>query len=197
MSRALGNESHSGIVVSVMTTPPERVALAPQTASLAADDPEDAFRQLSARQVQAAYRLAWAILGDDRDAEDAAQDAFTLAWRQRFSLREVGRFDAWFGRILVNCCRDRLRKRRRTPRLMAGEVEGAVPDTNAATLERDELYAEIARLEPDQRIVVMLRFWNDMTVDDIAETLGVPTGTVKSRLHRSMRRLRVALEEIP
>jgi RNA polymerase sigma-70 factor (ECF subfamily) len=63
-------------------------------------------------------------------------------------------------------------------------------------LERDELYAAVAELEPDQRIVVMLRFWLDLTVDDIADRLGVPPGTVKSRLHRSMVRLRAALEAL-
>ncbi len=172
--------------------------MAQDTARLAVGDPEEAFRQLSARHVQSAYRLAWAILGDDCDAEDATQDAFTSAWRQRSTLREADRFDAWFGRILINSCRDRLRQRTRTRSLtvVGGEVDGAMPDHSRSTLERDELYRAVAALDPDQRIVVMLRFWLDLTVDDIAERLGVPAGTVKSRLHRSMARLRATLEEL-
>jgi RNA polymerase sigma-70 factor, ECF subfamily len=170
--------------------------VASEVAGLAADDPEEAFRQLSARHVQSAYRLAWAILGDAGDAEDAAQDAFTSAWRQRNTLRDADRFDAWFGRILVNCCRDRLRRRAREPHPTPIEFDVGLPDHSRDSLERDELYREISRLDPDQRIVVILRFWQDMAVDDIAERLGVPPGTVKSRLHRSMRRLRVALEGI-
>jgi RNA polymerase sigma factor (sigma-70 family) len=80
--------------------------------------------------------------------------------------------------------------------LTTTDLDGALADHSHDTLERDELYREIARLDPDQRIVVILRFWQDMAVDDIAERLGVSPGTVKSRLHRSMRRLRVALEGI-
>jgi RNA polymerase sigma-70 factor (ECF subfamily) len=172
----------------------ERAAIVEGVAKLAVGDPEEAFRRLSARHVQSAYRLAWAILGDDCDAEDATQDAFTSAWRQRATLREADRFDAWFGRILINSCRDRLRKRSRTRGLFGGDPDGVSPDHSHSALERDELFAAVAGLDADQRIVVMLRFWKDMTVDEIADRLDVPAGTVKSRLHRSMTRLRVVLE---
>lgn len=172
----------------------ERIAVTKGSLGGVAAQTEEAFRQLSARNVQSAYRLAWAILGDDCDAEDATQDAFTAAWRQRSTLREADRFDAWFGRILVNSCRDRLRKRTRTRGMIGGEPDGVSPDDAHKSLERDELYTAVAGLDPDQRMVVMLRFWMDMTVDDIADRLGVPAGTVKSRLHRSMQRLRATLE---
>jgi RNA polymerase sigma-70 factor (ECF subfamily) len=72
--------------------------------------------------------------------------------------------------------------------------EGVSPDHAPATAERDELATAMASLDEDQRIAVMLRFWLDMSVDDIAEKLGVPPGTVKSRLHRAMGKLRLALE---
>jgi RNA polymerase sigma-70 factor (ECF subfamily) len=160
----------------------------------ALDGSEDAFRRLSTRHVQSAYRLAWAILGNDSDAEDATQDAFTSAWRQRLTLRDPDRFEAWFGRILVNSCRDRLRRRSRTRNLFGGESEGFSPDHAPSAMDRDELYGAVTALDPDQRIVVMLRFWQDLTVDEIADRLDVPAGTVKSRLHRSMARLRAALE---
>jgi RNA polymerase sigma-70 factor (sigma-E family) len=171
------------------------MAMAERVARIAVDNSEEAFRQLSARHVQSAYRLAWAILGDDCDAEDATQDAFTSAWRQRSSLRDVDRFDAWFGRILINSCRDRLRRRARTRSAIGEGPEATSPDHSHSMLERDELYSAVAGLDPDQRIVVMLRFWKDLTVDEIADRLDVPAGTVKSRLHRSMTRLRVVLEE--
>jgi RNA polymerase sigma-70 factor (ECF subfamily) len=169
--------------------------MAERVATIAVDSSEEAFRQLSARHVQSAYRLAWAILGDDSDAEDATQDAFTSAWRQRASLRDADRFDAWFGRILINSCRDRLRRRARTRGLMGEGPEATSPDHSHSMLERDELYSAVAGLDPDQRIVVMLRFWKDLSVDQIAARLDVPAGTVKSRLHRSMARLRGVLEE--
>jgi len=193
-----GNETTWSGVVSGMEAKLERIGMAEGVARIAADNPEEAFRQLSARHVQSAYRLAWAILGDDCDAEDATQDAFTSAWRQRSTLRDPDRFDAWFGRILVNSCRDRLRKRtrNRSLNLRAVGAEDEQPDHAPSMLERDELYRAVADLDPDQRIVVMLRYWMDLTVDDIADRLDVPAGTVKSRLHRSMTRLRAALEAI-
>jgi RNA polymerase sigma-70 factor (ECF subfamily) len=175
-----------------------RIVVAEGVARIGVDDPEESFRELSARHIQTAYRLAWAILGDDCDAEDATQDAFASAWRQRSTLRDPYRFDAWFGRILVNTCRDRLRKRARNRSLSLRTVgnEDEQPDHAPSLLERDEPYRAVADLDPDQRIVVMLRFWMDLTVDDIADRLDVPAGTVKSRLHRSMTRLRAALEEL-
>jgi RNA polymerase sigma factor (sigma-70 family) len=158
-------------------------------------DAAEVFRELSARQVVAAYRLALAILGDQLEAEDAAQDAFTSAWRQRETLREPARFEAWFSRILVNVCRDRLRKRTRARHMVNEMAPEPVADPAKAALDRDALGRALAALDPDMRIVVVLRFWMDLTVDDIAERLGIPAGTVKSRLHSSMRQLRPVVEE--
>ena len=169
--------------------------LEPDAKTLAQDSVE-AFRRLSARQVQSAHRLAFAILGDDLEAEDAAQDAFTSAWRQRATLRDPDRFEAWFGRILVNVCRDRLRRRARVRRLPSAMDGGRQVDPAQAALERDVLGRALASLDPDFRIVVILRFWIDLSVDDIAERLAIPAGTVKSRLHSSMRQLRAALEAL-
>jgi RNA polymerase sigma factor (sigma-70 family) len=157
---------------------------------------DDAFADLTLRHLDAAYRLAWAILGDSGDADDATQDAFALAWRKRSSLREADRFDAWFGRILVNVCRERLRSRsRERTRIETIETEPAAGDTTEPLHRRDAILRAIDRLDPDHRIVVILRFWADLTVDDIAERLAVPPGTVKSRLHDALRSIRPRLED--
>src|SRR3954464_7187060 len=74
---------------------------------------DERFAALTRRHVDAAFRLAWAILGDPSEAEDAAQEAFTAAWRKRDTLRDPASFEAWFQRILVNACRQRMRERRR------------------------------------------------------------------------------------
>ena len=158
----------------------------------------DPFASLTERDVDRAYRLAWAILGNDEDAADATQDALATAWQQRRSLRDPGRLDAWLSRILVNKCRDRLRSRARARdrvRSIDLVASSAVPDGGAATADRDELGRALESLNPDQRIVVVLRFWADLTVDAIADRVGVPPGTVKSRLHNSLNALRSALEE--
>jgi RNA polymerase sigma-70 factor (ECF subfamily) len=141
-----------------------------------------------------AYRLARAILLDDGEAEDAVQEAAISAWRRHGSLREPAKFDAWFDRILVNQCRDQLRKRRRAvqvaPPPVGFEPAGAPPDTGAdADLDR-----AIAALDLDHRVVVVMRYWQDRTVDDIADRLGIPAGTVKSRLHHALKHLRTAME---
>ena len=159
-------------------------------------DPADVFAALTSIHLDRAYRLAWAILGNDEEAQDATQDALTVAWRERRTLRDPGKLEAWLGRILVNTCRDRLRSRARS-RIQPLELSAdpSISDGSQAAANRDEMDRALDSLNPDHRIVVVLRFWADMTVQDIADRLGVPAGTVKSRLHHSLRALRSTLEE--
>lgn len=162
------------------------------------DDPGTTwFRTVGRGEIDRAYRLAGFILGDAREAEDATQDALARAWRQRRSLRNLAAAQAWFDRILVNGCRDRLRQRR--TRVRWAEMDEGLPspaaDPFAALLARDAVLRATSGLPIDQRMVVVLRFWADLPVDAIAERLGVPAGTVKSRLHYAMRAMRIALED--
>ena len=155
-----------------------------------------AFTELAERHLADSYRLAALILGDRADAEDATHDAFVAAWKSWGSLRDPARFEAWFGRILVNVCRDRLRRSRRhgvtdlSDELLAAP---AVGDSAAAAADRDAVGRGLARLDPDQRLVLVLRYYRDLPVDEIAARVGVPAGTVKSRLHYALRDLGVAL----
>jgi RNA polymerase sigma-70 factor (ECF subfamily) len=141
-----------------------------------------------------AYRLAGLLLADGHEAEDAVQDALATAWQSFDTLRDPNRFGPWFDRILVNGCRDRLR-RRSLVRFVAidGEAERPARDPFQAFVERDALLAGLADLTPDERIVVVLHFWADLPLEDVAERLGWPLGTVKSRLHRALGRLRKGL----
>jgi RNA polymerase sigma-70 factor (ECF subfamily) len=142
-------------------------------------------------KVDDAYRLAGYILGDATDAQDAVQDALMKAWQNWSKLREPASFGPWFERIVVNCCRDRMR-RHRTLRMVdigaAGDVES--PDTFVAMVEQDRVAGAVARLEPNHRIVIALRYWRDLSLEQVAETLDLPLGTVKSRLHYALRALR-------
>ncbi len=160
---------------------------------------DDLFAALTHRHVDSAYRLAWAILGDTGDADDATQDAFALAWRKRSSLRDADRFDAWFGRILVNVCRERLRRRARqrvrTVELADDPPASSIPDSSEPVTLRDSIRRAMTRLDDDHRTVVVLRYWADLTVDEIADRLDVPAGTVKSRLHYALRTMRPRLED--
>jgi RNA polymerase sigma-70 factor, ECF subfamily len=160
------------------------------------DAATEAFRLMTARQLDKAYRLAWAILGDAQEAEDATQDAFASAWRNRNKLRDVEKLEAWLGRILINSCRDRLRRRNRDrAQALDPSCLPPVADHSEQASSRDELARALDCLDPDHRIVVILRFWADLTVEDIAQRVGIAEGTVKSRLHHSMQLLRTALEE--
>jgi RNA polymerase sigma-70 factor, ECF subfamily len=160
------------------------------------DDAHARFLQLARRDLDRAYRLAGLILGDALEAEDAVQDALLRAWRSVGTVRDLEGFQAWFDRILVNGCRDRLR-RRRTIRFIPldASVDPAMPvDPFRAIAERDALLGGLAALEPDERVVIVLHYWADLSLDQIAARVGTPLGTVKSRLHRARKRLRIELE---
>src|SRR6188508_2676429 len=116
-----------------------------------------AFLRLADDHLDAAYRLARAILRDSTDAQDATHDAFEQAWRKWDTLRDSSRFKPWFDRILVNTCRDRLRSGRRRATDISAEVMLAAGDPYAQTDDRDVLANAIAGLSPDHRIVVALR----------------------------------------
>lgn len=159
----------------------------------------DTFRRLVDRHLDGAYRLAGVILNDRIEAEDAVHEAAVAAWRGFANLRDPARFDAWFRRILVNECRDRLRDRTRhrvvgVNRELVEAEHPRIADASETTAARDALGRALIALAPDEQVVVTLRFYADLTVPVIAAMLGIPEGTVKSRLHHAMGRLRTALE---
>jgi RNA polymerase sigma-70 factor (ECF subfamily) len=154
-----------------------------------------AFGRLVDESLDRSYRIASVILGNSIDAEDATHDAVVLAWRSFAALRQPERFDAWFQRILVNVCRDRLRKRHRQPVTEIDAAGGrAAHDVFGGVDDRLVLDRAFAHLSPDQAITVALRFHADLTVEDISARMGVPAGTVKSRLHAGLAALERALE---
>lgn len=154
-----------------------------------------AFARLADRHLARSYRLASLILGSELEAQDAVQDAAASAWQRFGSLRELERFDAWFDRILVNGCRDRLRRRGRVRLLdLDTTPEQPTPDTTGRIAEREALRDALARLTPDQRTIVVLRYYGDMSLEEIAERTGERLGTVKSRLHYGIKALRAAYD---
>ena len=159
-------------------------------------DSTERFLRLAETELDRAYRLAGLLLGSRSEAEEATQEALLRAWRNLAALRDPDGFQAWFDRILVNICRDRLRRRARI-RFIALD-EGVVPkpagDPFRAVLDRDEALRALATLDADERLVVVLHYWADLTLASIAERTGWPIGTVKSRLHRALIRLGADLD---
>ncbi len=155
-----------------------------------------AFGRLVGPRLDRAYGLAWHLLGNAADAEDACQEALLAAWSGWPRLRDADRFDAWFDRIVVNTCLEQLRRRSRRPRSpLPDEPAIAGRDPYAASIARDAVGRALEQLDPDHRAVVVLRCWADLSTDDVAERLGVPPGTVRSRLHYALGTLRAALAD--
>jgi len=158
------------------------------------DEAAELFLRMGRRELDRAYRLAGLLLADRTEAEDAVQDALVRAWHRRATLRDVAGFSAWFDRILVNDCRDRLRRRRKVRFLeLDAAREPEIRDPFRELLDRDEATRALGLLEPDQRVVVILHYWGDLTLAAVAERTGWPIGTVKSRLHTALRKLEAEL----
>jgi RNA polymerase sigma-70 factor (ECF subfamily) len=141
-------------------------------------------------EIDRLYRLAGLLLGDAADAEDATQEALLRAWLSAGSLHDMSHVQAWLDRILVNVCRDRLRRRQRIRLIVLTDDAPARSDPFQVVLDRDEVLRAMTQLDADQRIVVVLHYWAGLTLTDIAVRMGWPAGTVKSRLHHALERMR-------
>lgn len=141
-------------------------------------------------------QLAYRILRDPELARDAAQQTALSMWRHLPQLRDPARFEAWSYRLCVNACHTESRRRRRTIAETVSTVhhEPVGPDDYRRVVDHDQLERGFRRLSFDHRVVLVLHHYLDMPVDQVAATLEVPPGTVKSRLHRALRHMRRALE---
>jgi RNA polymerase sigma-70 factor (ECF subfamily) len=164
-----------------------------------------AFDRLVAARLPQTYRLAKAITGHPGDAEDVTQDAFLQAWRNLPRLREASRFDAWFGRILVNEARMALRRRGRVMTVSVDAIDvrdgtstsvvpAALDPSIDAIAQGDALQRAIDRLTVDQRTILALHHLEERPVAEIAALFGVPVGTAKWRLHEARAALVRAME---
>ena len=142
------------------------------------------------------FALAYRILRDVDRAEDALQDALVIAWRDLRTLRDPDRFDAWMNRVVTNVCiAQATRERRRTVNLRVLPADGpAAPDDLLGVGDRDQLERGFRRLTPDERAILVLHHYAGYTLAEMAEALGQPAGTVRSRLHHAHRAMRAALD---
>jgi RNA polymerase sigma-70 factor (ECF subfamily) len=155
----------------------------------------DAFEAIAAPLVDRLFAMAVRILSDQHDAEDAVQNALVDAWRDLPKLRDPGRFEAWMYRVLVRSCYNQVGTRRRFGTSVRElRLEPASDDSSAALADRDSIERAFRRLSPEHRAVVALHHYFDMALTETAETLGIPEGTARSRLHYALRAMRAALE---
>ena len=155
-----------------------------------------AFVDLVRARVDRLYATAHRILRDVDRSEDALQDALVIAWRDLRGLRDPDRFDAWLHRLVVRECIDHAtRERRRIANLRVLPVDGPAASDDLLTLaDRDQLERGFRRLSPDQRAILVLHHFHGYAPSEIAETLGIPAGTARSRLHHAHRAMRAALD---
>src|SRR5262245_55694383 len=155
----------------------------------------EAFALLVAGSIGRLNALARLILHDYGQAEDAVQDALVDGWRNLRALREPERFDAWLNRILVRACQDSRRRsshRNRIELPLAPGDDRPDVDTTSSVAVTDQLERGLRRLTIDQRTVLALTYFLDLPIAEAATTLGIPVGTMKSRLSRATDALRAA-----
>jgi RNA polymerase sigma-70 factor, ECF subfamily len=158
----------------------------------------DAFSQLVRLDGDRCYAIAVGIVRDRERAQDVVQQAFLLAWRDLPKLRDPERFEPWLHRLLVRCCYEEARQFRRwTTRVVSLPTEGPGEpgrgDSVVSVVDRDALERAFADLSPEHRAVVLLHHHIGWSVQEVADIVGVPPGTVKSRLHHATRNLRASI----
>ena len=172
---------------------------------------ERAFRELIHAHRDRVFNITYRMLGNRAEAEDVAQEVFISVFKTIDSFREESKFSTWLYRVTVNHCKNRIKYLSRRHERDKDELDetssaanGATHGTPARSAQPDRalegaqmeqlLQDAIANLEDDQRIVVVLRDVEDLSIEEICEITGLPDGTVKSRLHRARLVLRKRLQ---
>jgi len=155
-----------------------------------------AYVDLISARADRLFAIAHRILRDVDRAEDALQDALVIAWRDLRGLRDADRFDAWLRHLVVNVCIvQATRERKRVNNLRVLPIDGPAAPDEMLTIEiRDQLERGYRRLPPEQRAILTLHHFVGYSSTEIAEALGIPPGTARSRLHNAHRAMRAALE---
>ncbi len=157
---------------------------------------EDAFGLIVDSVYDRCYAVADRILHEAPAAQDATQQALLDIWHKLPRLRDVARFDAWCYRVVVNACYAEARRSKRA-------IPGPLPEDHQPTttidefrviLDRDQVQRAFDRLAIEHRAVLVLRYYLDLPIEQIAAILEIPTGTVKSRIHNGLRGMRAAIE---
>ena len=156
----------------------------------------DAFARLAAAAITRLDAVARMITRDPERAKDAVQEALAQAWRNLPTLRDPDRFDAWLRRLLVRACVDELRhaRRRAIEVQLTDLVHPAVVDSSMTLADRDALEHAFRRLDPVQRSLIVMYYYLDLPLTEVADALNLPVGTAKSRLFRAREVLRAAID---
>jgi len=169
----------------------------PELVARAQSGDREAFDALATALYDSLYAVGRRILRDGHAAEDAVQEAFIRAWRDLRSLRDPERFEAWMHRLLVRACYDQTR-RRRPFEVAISPIDAARSDPAddiSVVAHRDELERAFLKLSVEQRAVLVLTHYVGMPAADVGHALGIPVGTVHSRLYYAIRTMRTELAQ--
>jgi RNA polymerase sigma-70 factor (ECF subfamily) len=160
----------------------------------ARDGDRDAFASIAAESIDRLFATARAVLRDADRAQDATQEALVRCWRDLPTLRDPDRFEAWLRRLLMHAITDEIRRGRRFDAKVRLIPEDSVVEPAAAYEDRDRLDRAFRRLSVDHRAVLVLHHLQGLSLPEVAEALGIPLGTAKSRLHYALDAVRASLE---
>jgi RNA polymerase sigma-70 factor (ECF subfamily) len=158
---------------------------------------QQAFSELGRLWVDRLYAIAQLILRDPERAADATQEALVACWRDLRALRDPDQFESWLRRILVRACYREARRERAQYRIVQKVTtldRGKFDPGPAAIADRDEIERGFRLLDPEQRALIVMHFYLGLPLAETAVVLGIPVGTVKSRLNRTTAALRASLE---
>jgi RNA polymerase sigma-70 factor (ECF subfamily) len=155
---------------------------------------EGAFRDLTHVVGPRLFNVAFSVLRERTLAEDATQQALLRIWRKLPRLRDPARFEAWSYRILVHACYAEAKRSPSWEQDTEAPGVAVAADAFAAVAHRDQLERGFRRLSVDHRAVIVLHHLLDLTLEQTAEALGIPVGTVRSRLYHAMQGMRAALD---
>jgi len=153
-----------------------------------------AYERLVAPRVDRLYAVAFRVLRDFHLAQDAVQEALVSAWRDLPKLRDAAAFDGWLIQVLLHACYRESRRSRRSLSTVPIAEPLVIPDPSSTVADRDEIHRAFRRLTPEHRAVLVVTHYLGLSGPEAAAALGVPPGTLKSRLHHALRQLRAVME---
>jgi RNA polymerase sigma factor (sigma-70 family) len=155
----------------------------------------EAFALIVDASFDRCYEIARRVLGESHLAQDATQQAMLSIWRDLPKLREPARFDAWSYGIVVHACyAEAKRARRALPDIHATDQGPVITDEYGTVVDRDQIERAFSRQKLEHRAVLVLRYYLDMPLEEVATTLDIPLGTAKSRIHHAIKAMRAALD---
>jgi RNA polymerase sigma-70 factor, ECF subfamily len=166
-----------------------------QLVDRAREGDREAFALIVEASFDRCYEIARRVLGETHLAQDATQQAMLSIWHDLPKLRDSQRFDAWSYRITINACYAEAKRARHTiPAIDDSDQHDVMRDEYGTVIDRDQLERAFSRQKLEHRAVLVLRYYLDMSVEEVASTLDIPAGTAKSRIHHALSAMRAALD---